>query len=281
MRSYFLAHLPAAWGWILMPTYKVLIALALLAGCWWILRRAAKLDLRGGWVSTTLLLSVVAAFLGARALYMVEHPPEGWQGWLQLYDITAGGFSLAGGAIGASVVAWLYLRIKELPANDLADAAAPAMGLVLALARMGCFMGGCDFGTPSSLPWAISFPAESWATRRQVMVGLIPADAIASLPVHPLQLYETLLGLLLMLFAMYWTRRRTFSGQVFLLVVLTYCVGRFGLDFLRDPWMSTQWGPLLSGQILALIGIAISLLLYARFRKTRAICGSAVPPGGI
>ena len=163
MRSYFLAHLPAAWGWVLVPSYRAFLTLAILLSCIWIARRAAKFGLRGSWVSTTLLIGAAAAFLGARALCMMEHPPEGWAAWLQLYDIAEGGFSLAGGAVGASVGAWLYLRLKGLPANDLADAAAPAMGLALALARLGCFMAGCEFGTPSSLPWAISFPAGSWA----------------------------------------------------------------------------------------------------------------------
>jgi phosphatidylglycerol:prolipoprotein diacylglycerol transferase len=218
-------------------------------------------------VSTTLLIGAAAAFLGARALCMIEHPPEGWAAWLQLYDIAEGGFSLAGGAVGASVGAWLYLRLKGLPANDLADAAAPAMGLALALARLGCFMAGCEFGTPSSLPWAISFPAGSWAFRKHAAEGLIPESATVSLPVHPLQLYEAALGLGLMLFALYWTRRRRFSGQVYLLVVLIYCLGRFGLDFLRDHFMTVEWHSLLSSQLLALVGIAIAAALYVRFQK--------------
>jgi phosphatidylglycerol---prolipoprotein diacylglyceryl transferase len=268
MRSYFLAHLPEAWGWILAPSYRALLTLAILLSCIWITKRATKFGLRGSWVSTAMLISAVAAFLGARALYMIEHPPESWTIWLRLYDITEGGFSLLGGAFGASLGSWLYLRLKGLPSNDLADAAAPAMGLALALARMGCFMGGCDFGTSCSLPWAVCFPPDSWAFRRHVATGLLPFNAADSLPVHPLQLYEAALGLALMAFALYWTPRRRFSGQVYLLVVLLYCLARFGLDFLRDPWMSEKWGPLLSGQVLAIIGICISLALYAHFRRS-------------
>lgn len=40
------------------------------------------------------------------------------------------------------------------------------------------------------------FPGIEWATLWGVMIvlGLIPPDAPASLPVHPVQLYETLLS---------------------------------------------------------------------------------------
>jgi prolipoprotein diacylglyceryltransferase len=81
------------------------------------------------------------------------------------------------------MIAPLFVRSKILVA------AAPAMGLSVALARAGCFMGGCDLGAASSLPLAISFPAGSWAFRSQLTSGLLPATAAAALPVHPLQLY--------------------------------------------------------------------------------------------
>jgi phosphatidylglycerol---prolipoprotein diacylglyceryl transferase len=271
MRQLLLAHLPQEWGWLLLPTYKMWITAALLLPCWWIVRRLT----RQGWAEADalrpLVWAVLAAFLGARVLFDLEHLAFSSFSIVQLLDIWNGGYSLCGGALFASGAAWLSLFRMSAPMHDFADAGAPAMGLGLALSRIGCLMEGCDFGRVAELPWSLRFPKGTPAFMQHESLDLLPPESAFSLPVHPLQLYEALLGLLLMLFALYWTPRRSFHGQVYLLVVLFYCIARFGLDFLRDPWMSAAWGRLLTSQVLALVGIVVSMLLYVRFRKAHAL----------
>jgi phosphatidylglycerol:prolipoprotein diacylglycerol transferase len=73
----------------------------------------------------------------------------------------------------------------------LANCAAVPLAAGQALGRIGCFLAGDDYGTPSDLPWAVAFP-----------LGMPPTDV----PVHPTQLYEA--TWLLLAAVLLWRRRR-------------------------------------------------------------------------
>jgi hypothetical protein len=78
-----------------------------------------------------------------------------------LLEIRSGGYSLYGGLIGGCLPPFIYLHWKRLNTGAFANACAPAMALGLALTRTGCFLKGCNFGTPTDLPWGVSFPPDS------------------------------------------------------------------------------------------------------------------------
>ena len=69
------------------------------------------------------------------------------------------------------------------------------MGISFALVRVGCFLEGCDYGRPTALPWGVRFPSGSLAAQAHAAAGWVP-DGAPSLPVHPTELYESMLGLL-------------------------------------------------------------------------------------
>jgi phosphatidylglycerol:prolipoprotein diacylglycerol transferase len=114
------------------------------------------------------------------------------------------------------------------------DAVAPSIAIGTLFGRLGCFLNGCCYGDPCRLPWAVSFPEPSppWAHHRAL--GLIPPGAMHSLPVHPTQLYAALDGfiILLLLSAFYPLRRR--DGEVIGLLMVTYPITRFLIEFLRN-----------------------------------------------
>src|SRR5207302_4219091 len=112
----------------------------------------------------------------------------------------AGMTSFWGYLAGAAAIA-IVCRDHRLSLARLGDLAAAPIGMSLALARIGCFLAGCDYGKVTSVPWAVRFPAGSPAWRDQVAAGLLPADRPESLPVHPTQLYESLLGVAMMVLA--------------------------------------------------------------------------------
>jgi phosphatidylglycerol:prolipoprotein diacylglycerol transferase len=157
----------------------------------------------------------------------------------------AGGFRYPGGIIGAAVAMGVLAVVwggREVAL--LADAAALAAPVAMAVVRVGCFVNGCCHGTPSSLPWAIAFPAGSVAWQLHLRSGLIAADAPASLPVHPLQLYFAAWSVALA--AWLWRRRsfRAYAGQMALTYVALDNAAKFALEWFRDPpiadlrWMS-------------------------------------------
>jgi hypothetical protein len=140
-------------------------------------------------------------------------------------------------------------------------------------------MAGCDYGKVSSLPWAVRFPAGSPAWRDHVRAGLIPADRAASLPVHPTQLYEAMLGLVIVVIAIYAARRRRKDGQLFVIAAASYAIGRLIIEALRGDAGRGIHAGLSSGQIfsmLVLLAIAARFVVANRRAASSAVAATAL-----
>ncbi len=192
-----------------------------------------------------------------------------WAGMTSFWGYLAG--------LGATV---LVCRRYGVPLARLGDVAAAPLGVALAFARLGCFLGGCDYGKVTSAPWSVRFPSGSPAWRDHVRHGLLPSDRGESLAVHPTQLYEALLGLAIAVIAI-WVARRAWAraqpGRVFLVAAVTYAVGRIAIERFRGDAGRGLYAGLSSGQIfsiLALAAIAAGVVL-ARRRARAAIARAA------
>lgn len=99
--------------------------------------------------------------------------------------LTQGGLVWYGGLVLGGAAVLVYLRGYRLDIPSFADCAAPGIALGHAFGRVGCFLGGCCYGGPTRLPWAVRFPASEFY---QGPLGV---------SVHPVQLYEALAELAL------------------------------------------------------------------------------------
>jgi phosphatidylglycerol:prolipoprotein diacylglycerol transferase len=150
---------------------------------------------------------------------------------------------IVGGYLGVEVAKWaLEIRIKT------GDTFAVPVAIGVAIGRMACFMGGCCYGTVTTLPWGVSF-----------------STAPDNLPRHPTQLYETLFHLTAATFLFLCARREWFHGQLIKLYVLTYLVYRFFSEWIR-PEPEILFG-LTGYQWAALALFPLFLWLWARDRK--------------
>jgi phosphatidylglycerol:prolipoprotein diacylglycerol transferase len=191
--------------------------------------------------------------------------------------------ALAGGALGAACV----LRRHRASYLVFADAAAPGVALATAVGRVGCYLAGCDYGTPLSerapkwLARLGTFPrwkdevagamAGSPAWVDHVLSRRVPFTAKKSLPVHPTELYEALVCLALFGGLVTWRGRRRFHGQLFVLWVLVYGVARFSLERVRGDAERGLWGPLSAPQWMALLSAAaVCAGGYRLLRSSRA-----------
>jgi hypothetical protein len=145
-----------------------------------------------------------------------------------------GGFFLASGGSAAA-----------------ARALSLAIGPMLFIARLGCFFAGCDFGAPATLPWALRYPHWTPAFAAQLDAKRVDLSSAMTQPVHPTQLYESALGIVIFFVA---RRRPSLS-----LAVAMYAVGRFAIDFFRGDQGHGALG-LTTSQLLALaaLGLVIS-----------------------
>jgi phosphatidylglycerol:prolipoprotein diacylglycerol transferase len=248
-----------------------MVAIAFLVGLWTASRRALRegiapekiIDL-GPWV-------IVGAIVGARILYVITFWREEFadKPILDMFMVWRGGLVFYGGLIGASFGFILYARLKKLPLWKGADIMAPSIALGYVFGRIGCLMNGCCYGRVCDLPWAIRFPNQSNAWNQQSAQGLVgPNDP--SLPVHPTQLYESLLNLCLYTALVWLYKRKKFDGQIFAIYLVCYAVLRSFVEMFRGdyPQYQRHFGGWLTPAHLVSIAILIAgvvlLLLLPR-----------------
>lgn len=228
-------------------------------------------------VPDVFLFGVPAALLGAHYLagWTAGHPPRNPLESLAVHRFlgewsagskSAYGGLLAGVAVGALVVWW-----HRLPFGRFFDAAAPSLAVGTAIARVGCFLGGCCYGRPTDSFLGIHFPEGHLG-----MAKLAQGDPRG---LHPTQLYLAAAGLAIAVLLLTLRRRRDRRpGDLFLLGTALYAVTTFGIEFLRDDpgrWFyaglsHSQW-----------ISIAILVVLFgtAMRRNQRRTPFRLVGPG--
>jgi phosphatidylglycerol:prolipoprotein diacylglycerol transferase len=239
------------------------------------LGRKAGLDRRLG--AEGLFGALLGALLGARVLYLLgAHVPAQPAHWFALSE---GGLSGYGALFGACLGGVLALRRHRarrteplLPheARSWLDVAALGALLTACVARLGCYLQGCDFGRPLSerAPrWlarlgTFARPASEasspvWA--EQVLHGDLGRDSAFTLPVHPTELYEALGALLLLAVLLFRRRVQRQHGELFVFATLGYAALRFATEIVRGDadrgfvWRLSvsQWSAVLSA-LLAL-----------------------------
>jgi prolipoprotein diacylglyceryltransferase len=221
------------------------------------------------------VIAAVSGLLGARGLYVAQHP-DTYTGVMSLLRLPAGELALGGGMIAGALATAMYVRRLSVPIWAWLDCLAPSLLLVIAIERFGAFLAGADFGIYApGFPLAVVYPAESApaAYHRWAMEGLSAGGD--SLPVHPVQLYACV-GALAGVGGARWirTRRRVFSGQIALLCVGWYALIRMVVDEqLRALSPKTRFGPFDLDLVAGVGMVGVVLLAYA----TRAAAARREP----
>jgi phosphatidylglycerol---prolipoprotein diacylglyceryl transferase len=236
-------------GTLAIPTYGVLAAAALLAGLALCVHCGRRTGLPGDKLWNLGLTAILAALFASRLLMVATHLRVFARHpfWVLGLATVHGGWIAAGGAAIGAIAAVLYALAEGLPLLRVADAAAPAAALGFAVSRVGAFCAGLGWGTPTTLPWAVTYrSAVAWLWYRTPL----------GTPVHPVQLYDAavslaLLGLLL------WIGRRGASrraGEVAGAWLFLYGVCHFFLEFLRGDAVPN---PALGGLFTMAQGLAV------------------------
>jgi prolipoprotein diacylglyceryltransferase len=177
--------------------------------------------------------------------------------------------SLMGGILlgGFTLFAGFYLFGFR---KNITDAFALAVPAGIAIQRLGCFFAGCCFGKPCSLPWAVQYPVNTLPHFHQFNDGLVSYPDFLSLPVHPVQLYETA-GLLAVTAAVFIFRKKLkVPGNLALVSLAMVLAVRFAAEFFRDLHAHTIGGNM-AGMLnitqLFLIPVMLLLLLLVAKRE--------------
>ena len=233
--------------------------------CYYLLERdLKKLGYNEKLASDIIFWSALGGIIGSKIYHVVENLDDILASPNILGQIFSGsGLVFLGGLIGAIIAVTIVLNKYKVSWLIFADRLAPLIFLGYAIGRIGCFLVGDDYGIPSKLPWAISFPYGLPPTTTQVFSYQFPWIDITNygsgvISVHPTQLYETLIcGLL---FYVLWSKRNliTIPGSLFFQYLIFAGLERFFIEFLRTN-EKYLLGILSGAQILSLIMICIGL----------------------
>jgi phosphatidylglycerol:prolipoprotein diacylglycerol transferase len=245
-------------------SFGLLVILGFLAG----IALGGKLAKERGLQGETLLDGAVfilfASIAGARLLYVALN----WKSFsghlLNIGALWQGGMSFHGGVIAGVAAGVAYMRFRKVPLLAMADAAAPGIALGYAIGRIGCFLNGCCYGTPTDLPWGVVFP-----------------HAETQVACHPTQIYATILNLGLMfgLVALY--RRPHRVGQVMAAYVIGYSVYRFLIESLRKGVTAEVLAfGLTEAQVFSLLCLALGAAWWAwQQKRGEAVIAVSQPSG--
>jgi phosphatidylglycerol:prolipoprotein diacylglycerol transferase len=255
-----------------------MLGLSLVVGWYLTLGLAERDGLPKEIMANNYVVTAVAAVVGSRVLYILTNLDE-FDSLRAMMDVRKGGLVAYGGFLGGFVGSLLYLRSYKIALLPWADVAVPSLASGLMITRIGCYLFGCDFGhtlsktAPGFLQKLGTFPrweaglidstgggpSGSPAWLQHYKKHLISDDAIASLPVHPTQLYESLVGLSLLALLLISRRYQKFRGQIFLIFTFAYGVCRFMLEMLRADDERGWIPPSLPEHVL----LPLSLALFA------------------
>ena len=217
--------------------FGVMMALGFVAGLlnWVWLGRSEGRGFNYG--SDLLFWIMVSGVLGARTAYVLSDLKSFLAEPWTILRIDQGGLVYYGGLIGAIAATTVFARMRREAVWSLFDFVVTSVPLAHAFGRIGCLLNGCCFGKPAALWCAVRYPAASPAWWSQVQMSLLhitdPESRTPSLPVHPIQIYESLYNLAVYGLLVYLYKRRKPHGVVAAAYLLAYSIGRFCLEFLR------------------------------------------------
>lgn len=195
-----------------------------------------RLHVAVGPALTTSLLAIAAGVIGAKVWFVLLHRGDRLEGWCIQGFITA-----------AAVAAVILLSALHMPLGAFLDATAPGLMFGLAVGRVGCFLGGCCGGPPTSSRWAL------WSSDQRVGARRVPTQLLESL-------FAMSVGLVVLVAVL---THGPAQGAFFVAAVAAYTLGRQGLLRLRlEPRRTAIGQPAVA--ILAALALAASIAWVAR-----------------
>jgi prolipoprotein diacylglyceryl transferase len=257
-------------GPLSLNLYGLMIALGVIAAVWLFGKR---LEQRGigtrDDASSIAIWAVLAGVIGARLWHVMTDFERFENNWGEIPAIWNGGLGIPGGLLLGVPVGLYVGKRRGIPLAAGATCAAPAIPLAQAIGRWGNYFNQELFGGPTDLPWALQVDPEN-----------LPVGYAVGTTFHPTFLYESLwcLGLCLVLL---WIdkRFRPAPGQLFVMYIIGYGLGRFWVEGLRidpaDEVLGMRFNQLVA--LVAVVGGAIGLAWMRRHPLPEPVIAGGAP----
>jgi prolipoprotein diacylglyceryl transferase len=250
--------------------YGMIIGCGMLLGLFVATKEYVRSGYKADDIQDFALWVIVLGIIGARIYYVIFEWDYYSKHLLEIPNIRQGGLAIYGGVLMALFTCIVYTRKKKLDFFPMADAG--VLGLILgqAIGRWGNFFNAEAFGgyTDSLLAMRIKESIVNPAMiNENVRSHILLLDDISYIQVHPTFLYESVWNLCVFFFLLWFSKRKKFKGQVFLLYLGLYGFGRFFIEGLRADSLMLFGTGIAVSQALSLVLVLASVILQIFFLK--------------
>ena len=229
-----------------------------------------------------MIWGVLFGIIGAR-LYYVAFDWDAYKDNLkEIFNLRAGGLAIYGGVIAGVLAGLIFCKIKKLNFRQVLDTAFVGVVLAQATGRWSNFVNMECFGgyTENLLAMRLNIAkVNSAMITPELLEKAVSVDGVSYIQVHPTFLYESLWNLALFVVLLLVTRKKRFHGQIFLLYLMGYGVGRFWIEGLRTDQLKIGHTDIAVSQVLSAVLFVIALILYfvgmKKAREAEAIVAKA------
>ncbi len=267
-------------GFLYLRFYGIIIMAGVLAATFlarWMFNKMGE-DGEMGW--DALIWALIFGVIGARLYHVLT--PSKYSGITPAYYLEnpirilttwEGGLGIPGAVAGGALGVYIFARRRNVSFGMLGDAVAPGLALAQAIGRWGNYVNRELFGGITDLPWGIQTPMQILPPQQVQDIQAL-ADKLgfeAPFTFHPLFLYESLYnllnaGVLLFLWSRY--REKMKDGDLFLIYLIIYPLGRFILEYLRLDYVD-YFGVNFNQMFMLVIAIVSAVFLFLRHRPIK------------
>ena len=224
--------------------YAIIIVIGMILSAVYAFLRAKKLGIKIDDMYDYAIFICLFGIIGARLYYVLTSLSE-YKTFLDVIAVWRGGLAIYGGIIAGIITVIVVSRVKKIKILRVLDAIGPSVMIGQAIGRWGNFINQEAFGCNTTLPWGMkSYVVQSsgaaslrgtveYLTQARSSIEELGVSVDPNGYVHPTFLYESLWNVLGFIIINIAFKRRKFDGQMFLMYITWYGLGRGFIEMLR------------------------------------------------
>lgn len=233
--------------------YGIVIVTGMMIAIWIAQREAKRTGQNPEQYLDLAMIGIAAGILGARIYYVIFAWDYYKDDLLSIFNIRQGGLAIYGGIIGACIAVVIYSRKKKQNFSLLMDTASMSIVFGQIMGRWGNFFNREAFGDYTNNLFAMQLPVSAVRANeitQKMWDHVVTVNGVEYIQVHPTFLYESLWNVGVLLFLFWFRKRKKFNGEVFLMYLIGYGLGRIWIEGLRTDQL-----------LLPVVGFPVSQLL--------------------
>ena len=233
--------------------YGIVIVTGMMIAIWIAQREAKRTGQNPEQYLDLAMIGIAAGILGARIYYVIFAWDYYKDDLLSIFNIRQGGLAIYGGIIGACIAVVIYSRKKKQNFSLLMDTASMSIVFGQIMGRWGNFLNREAFGDYTNNLFAMQLPVSAVRANeitQKMWDHVVTVNGVEYIQVHPTFLYESLWNVGVLLFLFWFRKRKKFNGEVFLMYLIGYGLGRIWIEGLRTDQL-----------LLPVVGLPVSQLL--------------------